>query len=63
MSTGNPGGGTWIFIDPHSQKLVELPCGYGQAWANSLGEYILSAVSNFNPNLQSNQHWEPMQQK
>jgi hypothetical protein len=39
------------FIDPHSQKLVELPCGYGQAWANNLGEYVLSADPNFNPNL------------
>jgi DNA-directed RNA polymerase subunit RPC12/RpoP len=55
--------GVDAFFDPHRQEVVELPCGYGQAWANNLGEYILSGDPNFNPNLDSNLHWEPMQQK
>jgi hypothetical protein len=49
------------FFDPHRQEVVELPSGYGHAWANDLGEYILTEDSSFNPNLYSNQHWEAMQ--
>jgi hypothetical protein len=49
------------FYDPHREEVVELPAGYGIAWANNLGEYILTDSPNFNPNLDSNQHWEPMQ--
>jgi hypothetical protein len=49
------------FFDPHRQEVVELPSGYGHAWANNLGEYILTEDPNFDPNVQSNLHWEPMQ--
>ncbi len=49
------------FYDPHREEVVELPSGYGYAWANDLGEYILTEDPNFNPNLESGQHWEPMQ--
>lgn len=49
------------FFDPHRQEVVELPSGYGHAWANNLGEYILTEDPNFNPNEGSNLHWEPMQ--
>jgi hypothetical protein len=51
------------FMDPHKQEVVELPAGYGHAWANNLGEYILTDNPNFNPNLDSNLHWEPMESK
>jgi hypothetical protein len=50
------------FFDPHRQEVVELPAGYGHAWANNLGEYIVTEDPNFNPNLHSNLHWEPMEQ-
>lgn len=49
------------FYDPHREEVVELPAGYGHAWANNLGGYILTEDPNFNPNLESGQHWEPMQ--
>ncbi len=55
--------GVDAFFDPHRQEVVELPSGYGQAWANNLGEYILTDSATFNPNLDSNLHWEPMQPK
>ena len=55
--------GVEAFFDPHRQEVVELPSGYGQAWANNLGEYILTDSPSFNPNLDSNLHWEPMQAK
>ena len=55
--------GVDAFYDPHKQEEVELPSGYGNAWANNLGEYILTEDPNFNPNQYSNLHWEPMKQK
>jgi hypothetical protein len=55
--------GVDAFFDPHRQEVVELPSGYGQAWANNLGEYILTDSPSFNPNLDSNLHWEPMEPK
>ena len=51
------------FVDPHREEVVELPAGYGHAWANNLGEYIVTDDANFNPNLESNQHWEAMKEK
>ncbi len=55
--------GVDAFFDPHRQEVVELPSGYGQAWANNLGEYILTDSPSFNPNIDSNLHWEPMEPK
>ena len=48
------------YYDPHREEVVELPAGYGHAWANNLGEYIVTADPNFNPNQESGQHWEAM---
>lgn len=50
------------FYDPHAGKEVELPSGYGMAWANDLGEYIVTSDPNLNPNVGSNLHWEPMKE-
>lgn len=48
------------FHDPHAGKEVELPAGYGRAWANPLGEYVVSDSPSYNPNVGSNLHWEEM---
>jgi DNA-directed RNA polymerase subunit RPC12/RpoP len=48
------------YYDPIEGRGVELPGGYTQAWANSLGEYIVTDDPNFNPNIGSNLNWEPM---
>jgi hypothetical protein len=48
------------FYDPHAEKEVELPSGYGMAWANDRGEYIVTSDPDLNPNVGSNLHWEPM---
>jgi len=45
------------FVDERAGKEVELPSGYGKAWANDLGEYIVTDDPNLNPNVGSNQHW------
>lgn len=49
------------FYDANRQEIVELPSGYGHAWSNNQGEYILADDPNFNPNLESTQNWSPMQ--
>jgi hypothetical protein len=48
------------FVDPHSGNEVELPSGYGKAWSNNLGEYIVTDSPSYNPNVGSNLHWEAM---
>ena len=48
------------FNDPHSGKEVELPSGYGRAFANNLGEYIVTDSPSYNPSIGSNLHWEEM---
>jgi hypothetical protein len=49
------------FYDPNRGETVELPAGYGHAWANALGEYILTESPGFNPNLNSNLTWTEME--
>ncbi len=51
------------YSDPLSGRDVELPGGYGHAWSNALGEYIVTDDPNFNPNIGSNATWELMQRK
>ncbi|OHE57397.1 MAG: hypothetical protein A2Z47_05965 [Thermodesulfovibrio sp. RBG_19FT_COMBO_42_12] len=48
------------FYDPLAGKEVELPSGYGRAWANNLGEYIVTDSPSYNPNIGSNLHWEEL---
>lgn len=49
------------YYDPFEGREVELPSGYNHAWANNLGEYILTDDPNFNPNVGSNLHWENLE--
>jgi hypothetical protein len=49
------------FNDPFAGKEVELPSGYGRAFANNLGEYIVTDSPSYNPNVGSNLHWEELQ--
>ena len=46
------------YYDARAGKEVELPAGYGNAWSNNLGEYIVSESPGYNPNVGSNLHWE-----
>lgn len=48
------------YHDARAGKEVELPAGYGNAWANNLGEYIVTESPGYNPNIGSNQHWEQL---
>ena len=48
------------YNDPHSGKEVELPSGYGHAWSNNLGEYIVTDSPSYNPNIGSNLRWKKL---
>jgi len=49
------------YNDPRAGKEVELPSGYGHAWANNLGEYVVTDSPSYNPNIESNLHWEQLE--
>jgi hypothetical protein len=51
------------YYDPFGEQGVELPGGYGHAWSNALGEYILTDDPSFDPNIGSNLSWEAMERR
>ena len=52
--------GVQTYNNPIDGGTVDLPSGYGYAWTNSLGDYILSDSPNYNPNIGSNLNWQQM---
>jgi hypothetical protein len=52
--------GIETYNNPIDGGTVDLPSGYNYAWANSLGEYILSDSPSYNPNQESNLNWQQM---
>jgi hypothetical protein len=53
--------GVQRYRDPFAGREVELPNNYGYAWANNLGEYVVTDSPSYNPNIGSNLHWEQIQ--
>lgn len=51
------------YWDPSGERMVDLPSGYDNAWVNGLGEVVVSEDPSFNPNVGSNQSWQPMPKK
>lgn len=51
------------YYDPVSERPVELPAGYRNAWVNGLGEYVIAEQEDYNPNIGSNQNWQRMEKK
>ena len=49
--------GVDTYYDTPNDRYVELPTGYQQAWTNTMGDYIVSDDSTFDPNLESNITW------
>jgi hypothetical protein len=52
--------GVETFVDPGGNR-VELTAGYGHAWSNGLGEYIVSSDPNFVPGRRLNGNWTELQ--
>lgn len=51
------------YYDPFEERQIDLPSGYGHAWCNNNGEYIVTDNPNLNPNVGSNLTWKPMDPK
>jgi hypothetical protein len=51
------------YYNPLESRAVELPSGYRGAWANPLGEYIVSEDLSFNPNVGSNLTWQRLERR
>jgi hypothetical protein len=52
--------GVDTYRNPFEDRPIELPSGYRDAWANALGEYVLSNDANFNPNIGTTTEWRHM---
>jgi hypothetical protein len=52
--------GAETYTNPITNQPVQLPAGYGRAWTNALGEYIVSDSPSYNPNIGSSTNWQPM---
>lgn len=53
--------GVETYEHPFEQRPVELPAGYGEAWVNVRGEYLLSNTSGFDPNVGDTVEWRRME--
>ena len=53
--------GVDTYHNPATNQPVQLPGGYGRAWTNALGEYIVSDSSSYNPNIGSSTNWQALQ--
>ncbi|HEY1233650.1 MAG TPA: PDZ domain-containing protein [Candidatus Binatia bacterium] len=53
--------GVETYHNPVSNQPIQLPGGYGHAWTNALGEYIVSDSSSYNPNIGSSTNWQALQ--
>jgi hypothetical protein len=51
------------FHDPSSGRNVELPSGYGNAWVNNRGEYVVTDRAGFNPNVELDGNWTKLEPK
>lgn len=51
------------YYNPAEQRAVELPSGYGNAWANGNGEYIVTDSVGFNPNVEVGGNWQKLDRK
>jgi len=50
------------YVDPVTNRSVELPTGYDNAWTNGT-DYVFSESANFNPNVISSGNWQLMSRK
>jgi PDZ domain len=53
--------GVDTYQNPITNQPVQLPGGYGRAWTNANGEYVVSDSQSYNPNIGSSVNWQPMQ--
>jgi hypothetical protein len=54
--------GVDTYVDPLSNRSIELPTGYDNAWTNGT-DYVFSDNANFNPNVVSTGNWQQLVRK
>jgi hypothetical protein len=54
--------GVDTYVDPISNRSIELPTGYDNAWTNGT-DYVFSDNANFNPNVVSTGNWQQLTRK
>ena len=50
------------YVDPVTNRSVDLPTGYDNAWTNGT-DYVFSESANFNPNVISTGNWQRLTRK
>jgi len=55
--------GVDTYKNPYEGRPVQLPSGYGEAWVNARGEYLLSNDAGFNPNVGDTTEWRRMDRR
>jgi hypothetical protein len=55
--------GVETYKNPYEDRPVQLPSGYGEAWVNARGEYLLSNEAGFNPNVGDTTEWRRMDRR
>jgi hypothetical protein len=55
--------GVETYKNPFEDRSVQMPSGYGDAWVNPRGEYILSNDAGFNPNVGDTTEWRRMDRR
>jgi hypothetical protein len=55
--------GVETYKNPYEDRQVQLPSGYGDAWVNARGEYLLSNDALFNPNVGDTTEWRRMDRR
>lgn len=55
--------GVTTYVSPYETHPVQLPSGYGNAWVNQQGEYVLSNDPGYDPNVGATGSWQRMREK
>ena len=55
--------GVDTYKDPFEGRPVQLPSGYNDAWVNAKGEYLLSNVAGYDPNVGDTTEWRRMDRR
>jgi hypothetical protein len=53
--------GVQAYKNPLDGSRVEVPNEYEHVWTNPQGQYIYSNSPSYNPNLDSNLHWQELE--
>ena len=53
-------GGVETYTDPYENRGIYMPAGYKSYWVNQKGEYLLSELASFDPNVGGTEDWRKL---